>query len=92
MRILLELLAGIGFLVMGVFYLRGARVRCDRFRAEARSRAERASPRWRWFFYPRSWYDTGQDLLAARGSAVGLILSGIVFLVLAALSAFHVHP
>jgi hypothetical protein len=92
MRILLEVLGGVGFCALGVFYLRDARARCDRMRAEARARAERASPRWRWFFYPRSWYDTGQDLLAVRSTGVGLILSGSILLVVAALTAFHVHP
>jgi hypothetical protein len=91
-RVLAELVAGIGFLVAGVYYFRGARALCDRMRAQAQARAERASPRWRWFFYPRWWYGTGQDLLAARGSAVGMILFGIVFLVVAGLTAFHVHP
>ena len=67
-------------------------VRREQMRADARERAERASPRWRWFFYPHWWYETGQDLRAARGSAVGLMLFGVVFLVLAGLTAFGVHP
>jgi hypothetical protein len=91
-RVLLEVVAGIGFLIWGVYYFRSARARCERMRADARARAERASPRWRWFFYPRSWYETGQDLLAIRSSALGMILFGIVFLVLAGLTAFDVHP
>jgi hypothetical protein len=61
-------------------------------RAQAQARAEKASPRWHWFFYPRWWYGTRQDILAARGSAVGMIFFGIIFLVVAGLNAFHVHP
>jgi hypothetical protein len=91
LRILLELLAGIGFLAWGVYYLRTARARCDRMRAEAQARAERASPRWRWFFYPQRWYDTGQDLLAIRSSGVGMILFSIIFFIVAYLTAFHGH-
>ena len=90
-RIVLELLAGIGFFVAGVWYLRTARERCDRMRAEAQARAERAGPRWRWFFYPQWWYGTGQDLRAVRGSGVGMILFGIIFFVVAGLTAFHPH-
>ena len=91
-RIVLEVVGGVWFFALGVFYLRDARGRCDRMRAEAQARAERAGPRWRWFFYPRSWYDTGQDLLAVRSTGVGLILSGSILLIVAALTVFRVHP
>jgi hypothetical protein len=89
--ILLEILAGIGFLSVGVLSFRSARARCDEMRVYARARADRAKPHWRWFFYPRWWYETGQDFRAARGSAIGLILCGIVFLVAASRTAFHLH-
>jgi hypothetical protein len=91
-RVLAESVAGIGFLIWGVYYFRSARARCEQMRAGARARAERVSPRWQWLFYPRSWYETGRDLLAVRSSALAMILFGIVFLVLAGLTAFHVEP
>jgi hypothetical protein len=89
-RVLLEILAGVLFLIGGVWYFRASRALCERQRAQAQAYAER-HPRWRWFFYPRWWYGTGQDIIAFRGSAIGIILFGIIFLVIAVLTASHVH-
>ena len=89
--VLAEAGGGVSFLIAGVWYFRQARASCDRMRAEAQAYAQKVSPRWRWLFYPRWWYDTGQDILAARGSGIGMIVFGIICLVVAGLNAFHGH-
>jgi hypothetical protein len=91
-RVLAEGLAGIVFMVAGVCCFRTAQAACARRRAQAAAHAERVSARWRWFVYPRWWYDSGQDILAARGSAVGIMLMGVLLLIVATLEASHLRP
>ena len=90
MPVLLELVAGVGFLIGGVWYLNASRLLRERQRRQAQVYAERY-PRWRWFFYPRWWYGRGLDMVAFRSSAIGMILFGVILFVLAAFTAFHVR-
>jgi hypothetical protein len=90
-RVLVEVSAGVALLIGGVWYFRISRALCDRQRVQAQTCAER-HPRRRWLFYPRWWYGAGQDMIALRGAAIGMILVGAILVTAALLTAFHVHP